>query len=208
MSFPAARAALERWGWSRAWEDVLAVQAPLEAGLDVVGFYLAEGKTGIFLGSSGVGKSTLLNALLGGGVQRTRGVRVSDGRGRHTTTARQMFVLPDGGLVIDTPGLREIQPWADAAAVDDVFSDISELARRCRFADCTHGPETGCAVKEAVEEGTLPADRYESYLRLRKEMAYLRRKVDPVEDAENKRRWKNIHRAAKTLYKEREKFKG
>lgn len=184
------------------------VSARAGLGLDIVGFYLAEGRTGIFLGSSGVGKSTLLNALLGGEIQRTRTVRLSDGRGRHTTTSRQMFALPGGGLVIDTPGLREIEPWADAAAVDDAFSEISALARRCRFADCTHGPETGCAVKEAVEKGTLPAARYESYLKLRKEMAYLRRKVDPAEDAENKRRWKNIHRAAKALYKERNKSQG
>jgi ribosome biogenesis GTPase / thiamine phosphate phosphatase len=174
-------------------------------GLDVVGFYLAEEKTGIFLGSSGVGKSTLLNALLGGEVQRTSGIRLADGRGRHTTTARQMFMLPGGGLVIDTPGLREIQPWADDAALAEAFSEIAALGRACRFADCTHGPEVGCAVKDAVASGALPADRYESYLKLRKEMAYLRRKADPVEDAENKRRWKTIHKSAKALYRYRDK---
>jgi len=181
------------------------VSARAGEGLDIVRFYLAEGKTGIFLGSSGVGKSTLLNALLGGEIQRTSDIRLSDGKGRHTTTARQMFLLPGGGLVIDTPGLREIQPWADDAALAEAFSEIAALARGCRFGDCTHGPEAGCSVKEAVESGALPADRYAGYLKLQKEMAYLRRKQDPVEEAGNKRYWKNIHRAAKTLYREREK---
>ena len=181
------------------------VSARSGEGLDIVSFYLSGTKTGIFLGSSGVGKSTLLNALLGGDIQATNSIRLSDGKGRHTTTARQMFLLPGGGLVIDTPGLREVQPWADEAALAEAFSEISALARLCRFGDCTHGPETGCAVKEAVETGALPADRYEGYLKLRKEMAYLRRKQDPLEEADNKRRWKNIHRAAKALYRDREK---
>jgi ribosome biogenesis GTPase len=184
------------------------VSARSREGLDVVSFYLAEGKTGIFLGSSGVGKSTLLNVLLGGEIQRTNDIRLSDGKGRHTTTARQMFLLPGGGLVIDTPGLREIQPWADDAALAEAFSEIAALARSCRFADCAHGPESGCAVKEAVDSGALPVDRYESYLKLQKEMAYLRRKADPVEDADNKRRWKNIHKAAKALNRDREKTRG
>lgn len=174
-------------------------------GLDIVGFYLSERKTGIFLGSSGVGKSTLLNALLGGDIQATSSIRLSDGKGRHTTTARQMFMLPGGGLVIDTPGLREIQPWADEAALVESFSEVSALARGCRFGDCTHGPEAGCAVKDAVETGVLPVDRYEGYLKLRKDMAYLRRKQNPLEEADNKRRWKNIHRAAKALNRDREK---
>ena len=184
------------------------ISARTGRGLEIVSFYLAEGKTGIFLGSSGVGKSTVLNALLGGEIQRTSAIRLSDGRGRHTTTARQMFMLPGGGLVIDTPGLREIQPWADDAALAEAFSEIAALARACRFGDCTHGPEMGCAVKDAVESGALPADRYEAYLKLRKEMAYLRRKVDPLEDADNKRYWKNIHRAAKALNRDREKTRG
>jgi len=175
------------------------------AGLDVVRFYLPVGITAVFLGSSGVGKSTLLNALLGGEIQRTNPVRVSDGRGRHTTTARQMFMLPEGGLVIDTPGLREIQLWADEAALTEAFSEIAGLARFCRYGDCTHGPESGCAVKEAMEKGALPADRYAGYLKLRKELSYLRRKQDPAEQADHKRRWKNIHRAARALYRDREK---
>jgi len=181
------------------------VSARTGEGLDVVRFYLPAGKTAVFLGSSGVGKSTLLNALLGDEIQRTNPIRVSDGRGRHTTTARQMFMLPEGGLVIDTPGLREIQLWADDSALAEAFSEIAGLARFCRYGDCTHGPESGCAVKEAVENGTLPADRYAGYLKLRKELSYLRRKQDPAEQADHKRRWKNIRRAARALYRDREK---
>ncbi len=185
--------------------SVHAVSAQSGDGLDIVRFYLPEGTTGVFLGSSGVGKSTLLNALLGHDVQKTKPIRVSDGRGRHTTASRQMFMLPSGGLVIDTPGLREIQLWADESALAEAFSEIAGLAQLCRYKDCTHGPESGCAVKEAVETGTLRADRYEGYQKLRKELAYLERKQDPAAEAENKRRWKNIHRAAQALYKDRQK---
>jgi len=184
------------------------VSARRGEGLDVIRFYLPAGKTGVFLGSSGVGKSTLLNALLGDEIQRTNPIRVSDGKGRHTTAARQMFMLPAGGLVIDTPGLREIQLWADESALAEAFSEISGLARFCRYGDCTHGPESGCAVKEAVEKGTLPGDRYAGYLKLRKELSYLRRKEDPAEQADHKRRWKSIHRAARALYQDREKSGG
>ena len=119
-----------------------------------------------------------------------------------------MFMLPAGGLVIDNPGLREIQLWADESALTEAFSEISSLARFCRYGDCTHGPESGCAVKEAVEKGTLPGDRYEGYLKLRKELSYLQRKQDPAEQAEHKRRWKSIHRAARALYRDREKNGG
>jgi ribosome biogenesis GTPase len=184
------------------------VSARTGEGLDLVRFYLPAGKTGIFLGSSGVGKSTLLNSLLGDEIQTTTPVRVSDGKGRHTTSTRQMFMLPAGGLVIDNPGLREIQLWADESALTEAFSEISSLARFCRYGDCTHGPESGCAVKEAVENGTLPGDRYEGYLKLRKELSYLQRKQDPAEQAEHKRRWKSIHRAARALYRDREKNGG
>jgi ribosome biogenesis GTPase len=184
---------------------VHSISAKSGEGLDVVKFYFSEGKTGLFLGSSGVGKSTLLNSLLGDDVQRTKPIRVSDGRGRHTTAARQMFRLPEGGLVIDTPGLREIQLWADEPALAEAFSDIAGLTPFCRYTDCTHGPESGCAVKAAVEKGTVPADRYAGYLKLRKELSYLRRKQDPAEEAAHKRRWKNIHRAARAFFRDREK---
>lgn len=184
---------------------VLRVSARTGEGLDTVRFYLPAGKTGIFLGSSGVGKSTLLNALLGDEVQITKPIRMSDGKGRHATSARQMFILPAGGLVIDTPGLREIQLWAEEPALTEAFSEIAGLAGLCRYTDCTHGPESGCAVKDAVEKGTLPADRYAGYLKLSKELSYIRRKQDAAEQADHKRRWKNIHRAARAFYRDREK---
>ncbi len=172
---------------------VLCLSAKTGDGLDSVRTYLREGKTGVFLGSSGVGKSTLLNALLGGEVQKTQTVRLSDGQGRHTTTVSQMFFLPGGGLVIDTPGLREIQLWADESVLSEVFAEVSLLAQSCRYADCAHKAEPGCAVKAAIETGALPPDRYVGYLKLQKELAYLKRKQDPVQAANTKRRWKAIH---------------
>ncbi len=169
------------------------VSAKTGEGIDAVKFYLQEGKTGVFLGSSGVGKSTLLNALLGSDVQETNPIRVSDGKGRHTTTTRQMFLLPEGGLVIDTPGLREIQLWADETILSEVFSEIDVLARSCRYKDCQHKAEPGCAVKGALDSGVLPMDRYNGYLKLQKELAYLKRKQDPTQRSNTKRRWKKIH---------------
>ena len=173
---------------------ILPVSAKTGEGLETVTFYLEEGKTGIFLGSSGVGKSTILNALLGRNVQKTESVRLSDSRGRHTTTTRQMFQLPDGGLIIDTPGLREIQLWAEESALPDVFTDIAQLARSCRYNDCQHKSEPGCAVKEALEKGTLSEGRYKGYVKLQKELAYLKRKQDPQQQANTKRRWKTIQK--------------
>jgi len=160
-------------------------------GIDIVKFYLNDGKTGIFLGSSGVGKSTLLNALMGDGIQKTQPIRSSDGKGRHTTTTRQMFLLPSGGLVIDTPGLREIQLWADESALTETFTDIADLAKSCRYDDCKHGPEPGCAVTKAIETGILSPARYAGYLKLQKEVAYLQSKQDPSQRGNMKRRWKS-----------------
>ncbi|OVE76715.1 ribosome small subunit-dependent GTPase A [bacterium F11] len=162
-------------------------------GVDIIQYYLSEGKTGIFLGSSGVGKSTVLNGLLGQNVQSTQTIRLSDGKGRHTTTAREMFRLPHGGLIIDTPGLREVQLWGDESALSEVFDEIKELAKACQFNDCRHGQEPGCAIQAALEDGTLPMGRYQSFLKLQKEMAYLERKKDPQQRANTKRRWKKIH---------------
>lgn len=185
---------------------VLCISAKTGDGLDSVSAYLREGKTGVFLGSSGVGKSTLLNALLGGEVQKTQTVRLSDGKGRHTTTVSQMFFLPGGGLVIDTPGLREIQLWADESVLSEVFAEVSHLAEGCRYADCAHGAEPGCAVKAAIETGALPPDRYAGYLKLQKELAYLKRKQDPVQAANTKRRWKKIHASMRDYVKNKRRI--
>lgn len=127
---------------------------------------LAPRTTAVLLGSSGAGKSTLLNAMVGGDPQRTAPVRTHDSRGRHTTTRRQLFRLPSGALVIDTPGLRELEPWQSAAGLDDSFADVAAAAAGCRFRDCHHADEPGCAVQAAVEAGTLPADRLGAFRKL------------------------------------------
>lgn len=153
----------------RTGAHVVALSALTSSGLDVLDEIVAPGETAVMLGSSGAGKSTLVNALLGGERQRTSETRAGDGRGRHTTTARELFKLPAGWLLIDTPGLREVEAWATGDAVDEVFDDISEKAAGCRFRDCRHHGEPGCAVREAVDQGEIDADRLENYLKLSRE---------------------------------------
>jgi ribosome biogenesis GTPase / thiamine phosphate phosphatase len=169
--------------------DVHALSAVTADGLDAIQPYMQAGLTAGFVGSSGVGKSTLLNRLLGRDVQTTTAVREHDSRGRHTTTHRELFVLPGGGAVIDTPGMREFQ-LSNASGdegVESVFADIEALARQCRFADCAHRREPGCAVRDAVEGGRLDAGRVASYEKLLKELRYEASRDDPSAARERKR---------------------
>ena len=159
-------------------------------GVEQVNHYLTRGRTGALLGSSGVGKTTLINRLLGSDTRRTRAVRASDSKGRHTTTNRELVVLPSGGLLIDTPGMRELQLWDVGTAVRQTFDDIDALATSCHFGDCAHREEPRCAVKAAVEAGSLPPDRLESYLKLQDELAFLERQQDERALLEEKRRGK------------------
>lgn len=152
---------------------VLTISAKNDDGLGPLHPHLAPGKTSVLLGSSGVGKSTILNRLLGEEVQPVAEVRSQDSRGRHTTTQRELFILADGSLVIDTPGLREIQLWESETGLQETFDDILALACECKFRDCRHEQEPGCGVKKAVEAGALPRERYESYCKLQKELDYL-----------------------------------
>lgn len=158
-------------------------------GLEVFREYLSEGKTSAFLGSSGVGKSTIINGLLGEERLRTNAVREADNRGRHTTTHRELIVLPTGGIVIDTPGMREIQMWDDDDALSRTFGDIEEIAAHCRFGDCRHSGEPGCAIEQALEDETLDPGRYQSYLKMLKEMKHLSLRKDVVARRQEHRSW-------------------
>ena len=143
------------------------------------------------LGSSGVGKSTLINALAGASLQQTAEVR-GDGKGRHTTTHRQLLRLPSGGLIIDTPGMRELQLWESQTGLADTFGDIDEFAKDCRFSDCRHAGEPECAVVDAVRRGELAEDRLQSYQKLQRELAHLDRKQDARAQLNEKQRIKSI----------------
>ncbi len=171
--------------------DVHIISALTAQGLEALQPYLQAGVTTGFVGSSGAGKSTLLNRLLGRDAQPTSQVRTHDSRGRHTTTHRELFVLPGGAMVIDTPGMREFQ-LADESGLDSVFADIDALAAQCRFSDCAHLTEPGCAVREHID-----ADRLASYHKLLRELRYEESRVDPAAAAERKRRDREGARAVR-----------
>ena len=177
--------------------DVRAVSGDLPAhvvspksghGVEPVVAYLAQGRTGALLGSSGVGKSTLINRLVGEEVQKTREVRAADSKGRHTTMHRELIQLPSGGLIIDTPGMRELQLWDVEEAVRESFDDIETLAEGCHFTNCRHSGEPRCAVKAALADGRLDPARLDSYLRFQQELVVLARQRDERAALDEKRR--------------------
>ena len=165
-------------------------------GLDDVAQYLKRGQTFALVGSSGVGKSTLINHLRGDDHLKVQTVREHDDCGRHTTTHRELIVLPGGGLVLDTPGMRELQLWDGEQSLQFVFEDIEALAGQCFFNDCRHQDEPRCAVREALGEGTIDTGRYESYGRLQKELKYVARRRDKLSEIFEKKKWKKLSRLA------------
>ena len=168
--------------------------------------FLAPGTTIVLVGSSGVGKSTLINRLLDRPVQETSGTREYDGKGRHTTTVRQLFILKSGALMIDSPGIREVGMGTASAGIDETFPEILELASGCRFSDCRHEQEPGCAVQGAVKSGTLSASRLENYHRLMRERAFELEKAEIGLVRSERKRWKGIAKSVKEITKGKRDF--
>ena len=183
--------------------DVHLVSAVTGDGVGDLAGRLGPGRTAALIGSSGAGKSSLLNALAGADVAATMQVRDADGKGRHKTAWRELVVLGRGGAVIDTPGLRGLGMWLDETGLDTVFADIAELARGCRFSDCQHQSEPGCAVTAAIEAGTLEARRLASYRKLEREAAYVARKADPRAARAQARAWHAMTREARARTRRR-----
>jgi ribosome biogenesis GTPase len=194
---------------ANAWLGAAAAAAPGVAaylvsavtgeGAAIIGELLVGGRTGVLVGSSGVGKSTLVNRLLGAERQRTAAVRGHDHGGRHTTSSRELFALPGGGCLIDGPGIRELQLWAGDEGLDAAFADIATLAAGCRFRDCRHDGEPGCTVATAVAAGRLAAERVASYHKLERELASLAARQDGLARQEERRRWRAIHKSMRHL---------
>lgn len=170
---------------------VLTISVVNNIGLDQLKTYLHPGKTVALLGSSGVGKSTLTNYLCGYEKQEVQEIRDTDAKGRHTTTNREMVLLPNNAILIDTPGMRELQLWNSEDGISNSFSEIEELAASCKFRDCQHEKEMGCAVKLAIEEGELEEERLQSYKKLLRELAFLERRQDKKAKSDEKKKWKS-----------------
>ncbi|AMV73248.1 ribosome small subunit-dependent GTPase A [Desulfuromonas carbonis] len=180
------------------------LSAATGSGLAALDPYLAPGKTVALLGSSGVGKSTLLNRLAGHALQPTGAISASDGKGRHTTTHRELFLLPGGGLLIDNPGMRELQLFGEETVLADTFEEIHSLAAGCRFADCRHQQEPGCAVLAAAAAGELAPQRLASFQRQQQELEYLNRRATSSAEAVQRQKWRAIHKEVRRFQKRRD----
>lgn len=182
---------------------VHAISAKTEMGLHKIEALIEAGRTITFVGPSGVGKSTIINALLGSEVQTTGEVRLTDSKGRHTTTRREMFVLKSGGILVDTPGIRELETLSSGDTVKTLFADIETLITQCRFKDCDHIKTRDCAVLIALEEGALSQERYDNFLKLSKEAAFHETKEDLYKQLDKKKKDKKQHKALRQAYQTR-----
>ena len=171
-------------------------------GIDDLKNLIEENKTYVLIGSSGAGKSTLINKLFGSDILKTQEVRDGDKKGKHTTTHRELILLPSGGMLIDNPGIRELQLWNADEGLENTFGEFGELEGDCKYKDCTHTHEAGCAVLEALERGEVSKQRYENYLKMRKELEYLETKQNDPTYFTKKKRWKFIHKEMKQFYKD------
>jgi ribosome biogenesis GTPase len=185
---------------------VLAVSAVTGQGMAALAEQLRPRETGVLVGSSGVGKSTLVNALAGEDLMATAAIREDDARGRHTTTHRELIQLPSGALILDTPGMRELGLLDADDGLDATFADIEALAEQCRFRDCGHASEPGCAVRAALEAGTLDPGRWKSFQKLGRELAMLDRRDDPIAREAHRRRWAVINKANRARAKQRQRW--
>jgi len=183
---------------------VIGCSAIQKTGLECIEVFISKGKTAAFVGSSGVGKSSLVNCLLEEERQKTLEIREEDGKGRHTTTSRELFFLKNGGMVIDTAGLREVQIFSEESSLSDTFQEITRRAQACKFSDCSHESETGCAIQSGLLNGEIREDEYQNYLKLLKEVQYTKRKMNRVTSSNDKKRWKSIHKNMRA----RRKFEG
>lgn len=174
---------------------IVVLSAAAGQGMTALQPYLQPGQTVALMGSSGVGKSTITNQLKGETVQAVQSVRQGDDRGRHTTTHRQLIPLPSGALIIDTPGMRELQVWSGAEGLPETFADVEVLAQQCRFRNCQHEQEPGCAIRQAIADGELDAGRLLNYQKLQRELHYQIRKQDQRANLAEKERWKKIHKS-------------
>jgi ribosome biogenesis GTPase len=183
--------------------EVYAVSCVTGEAIEDLRKYFTHGKTVALLGSSGVGKSTLVNTLAGEELLKTQEIRENDSRGRHTTTHRELLIQPGGGLILDTPGMRSLSLWEAGEGMGAVFGDVEELTKLCRFHNCTHQNEPGCAVREAISTGRLEVERWERWLKLQKELAWLEVKKEGKLRLHEKQWGKQISKLQKEFYKGR-----
>jgi len=189
---------------------IIVVSAKTGYGIGKIKNFIKEGVTFAFIGSSGVGKSTIINVIVGKEILKTKEVRTKDSKGRHVTEKRELIILASGGLLIDTPGMRELQLWSASYGLDETFADIQNLALNCYFSDCSHINEKKCAVIEAANKGIISEKRYRSYIKLQKELDYLKTRQNKSAFLEEKKRIKNLHKEFRRIKtaKENRKWKG